>query len=199
MQIIESFIVDKDIFLKVVIPDFNEKINYFYESTPEINRFDEVTVTLKEADRVIVLYKNTIDDAFFRLRNFLRKVLEEKTIIPDKSFIGLVGRYHNIDAYRHWKYDEGGETLSPDALEYLDFLLYSSDEAITWFYSDGSVIYIEVGYTFPLVYSSDALADDPQFEKFLHNYKSLFFTSLSFNTAREWLEKCNKIVAPFEF
>jgi hypothetical protein len=198
MNILEKFVINDQTLLEITIPALENKINYFYDVTPQLNRFDEVTVTLKMPTGSIILYQNTVDDAFFRLRSFLNKIVSGKKVIPHKKFIGSVGRYHTIDEYRHWKYEEGGESLSADALEYLDFLLYTSGQSQAWLYSDGHIIYFEVGYAFPLLSSADAPPDDQLFEKFLGSYKPLFFDSISFEQAREWLEKCNMHLIPFE-
>jgi len=194
MKILEKFIINENVWIEVVIPSDDKKINYFYEPTAKLHQFDEASAILRNNKKKLLLYKNTVDEIFFKLRYFLNKVIKKEFIITDEQFIGKIDVYYNIDKYRQWKNDEGGETLSPDALEYLDYFLYSSDESQTWLYSDGKVIYMEVGYSVPCLFSSDMDYSDKDFELFLKNYKNLFFEHISFDTALEWIALCTKML-----
>ena len=40
-----NFVLDKDSKINMVIPDLPQKINYYYEPTEQLNKFDEAIVT----------------------------------------------------------------------------------------------------------------------------------------------------------
>lgn len=194
MKILESFMINHNSWIEIVVPSFEEKINYFYKPSHVLHQFDEVTVQLHHDQKIIFLCKNTVDEVFFRLKIFLNKIICRERVL-ERAFIGIVGITYNNDKYSQWKNElDKGVFHHHDVLEYLDYQLYSSEIAETWLYGYKENIYIEVGYSIPCLFSTEISYTDQDFEKFIKTYKPYFFDTISFQKAQSWINQCEKIL-----
>jgi hypothetical protein len=193
MQVIESFIVDKDIFLKVVIPDFNEKINYFYEPTDKLNKFDEASVILSmnEANTTIVV--DALQDIMCSFCYYLKKTLNDELPLPVQVPLGALNDFYNRERYQdRWQDEDFPSALTLDCPQ---FWLWSTAGLLqSWMYNYDGKIYLEIGASYPNLYDEDAQRDDKKFEEYMDHYKPLLFVEVPHDVARAWLEKGEKIM-----
>lgn len=195
MKILEKFIINKDVWIEVILPSECEKINYFYEPTLKLHKFDEATVYLKREENSTIIARDAIQEIVAPLWKSLYNSLHGKNLLSEGSFVGKVGWLFNKDAYAlHCVSDE--EIISyEDTLDYSSYWLWSSTFDIeTWMYTHNNKIYIEIAPIYDQLYLENFKRDDEAFEAYISNYKPLLCTEVSYDEAERWLKKCEDLI-----
>jgi len=195
MTTLLQLIFDKYASIGIKVPNITEKVNYFYEPTEKLHKFDEVTVYLNQGNVSTLIARDVVQDIIVSLWESLYKSLHFKRELPLQIVEGKVGYCHNKDTYMlHCTADDEIKNYK-EKYNCSLYNVWSSNLKIeTWMYSKKGTIYLEISPTYPLFYSEDFVQDDTVFEKYLASYKPLFFVEISHDQAEEWLKKSEKII-----
>ena len=74
-----NFVLDKDKKITIQIPDLPNKVNYYYEPTEKIHKFDEGTVSFVDKDFNIETTTNSLDAVSDR--DFIIEIISALSII----------------------------------------------------------------------------------------------------------------------
>lgn len=191
MNIIERFDITKNDVLEIVIPDFKDKYNYYYEPTELLNKFDVVSVILKSNERDFVVMNEIIQDIACSFRYHLKKTLNNQSPLPANIPLGGLNLLYSKDDYKNYWQDEALSCVF--TIDYQQYWLWSSAGKMqSWMYNRDGKLYLEIGEIYAV--SSYDERNDQEFEKYIDDYKPLLFTEISRSQAQEWLEKCERII-----
>ncbi len=163
--------------ITINIPDFKNKINYFYKPQEKLHRFDEAIVIYEYIQKKIILEKEAVKEVLNGLKTSLKWALNNNLYLPDSVNVGEVGRNCNIDRY-----------TSNNINNYCNYALFCEQKVQTWIYNDQfGEIYLEISPRCPLVYREYEEGDEfSTFEDFMKNYKPYAFFHIDRKTAQQW-------------
>lgn len=195
MRVLEKFFINHSSWLEIAIAEFGSNEDVTRPSSLQVYRYDIATVTLHTEQQKILLCQKTVEFVFFKLNDFLWKLLKKENILPRKSYKGLLGKYHIIDEYKWLKYEKN----MPKALNYLHYLLYAHNNIDTWIYCDKKHIYLEVGRALFAQFDPNDLPNDPLVKEYINSYTPLQFIVFPYIREQlcEWLDKCRTIMELF--
>jgi len=185
MNKIEFFEIDQNTYIEILIPDFEKKVNYYYEPIQSLHMFDEVSVVLKQGKREYLLLSDIINEIIVTFKNSLQYALINKLLLPDVLAIGKIGYQYNIDTHNE----------NHDLVDYSNFWLWSGKTIQTWIYNKNSKIYLEIAPSYPWLYREPEKDDSYiTFEDFEKSYKPILVQEISRETTEKWLDKFNNIL-----
>lgn len=190
-----EFIMRDTSSITIAVSEFPDKINYFYEPTLKLHKFDEAAVLLKREENSTIIARDAIQEIVAPLWKSLYNSLHGKNLLSDGSFVGKVGWLFNKDAYAlHCVTDE--EIISyEDTLDYSSYWLWSSTFDIeTWMYTHNNKIYIEIAPIYGQLYLENFKRDDEAFQAYISNYKPLLCTEIAYDQAKQWLKECEDLI-----
>jgi len=149
----------------------------------------------------ILLSKSTIYHDMLDLTSSLKKALAQE-FFPDCSITKDFGHLHN--EYLYNSINPSIHTLEHDTDDwpgYTNLVWSSTAHFDTWIYNaaDGSIIF-EVTPVYPYLFSEpEEEPDYIPYAEWIKTYKPYFITTLSKETALEWIEQADKIIWMVEF
>lgn len=168
------------------------------EPLNEIHCCSDALITFHENNQILKLENNTLTFSLPTLTYLLTKAINNKLPLH-KSVEGKIGYQYAQDVF--FAYDKN--TLEPLGLVFdknndwigRKYLLWSYDFAV-WMYNDK---YGNIKLEITSVYKGGYF--DPEdsngveaYEQFLKNYKSYLTTTISRETAQQWLDQANDIL-----
>ncbi len=170
--------------IALCMPNYKDKVNYFYEPKEALHKFDETTVIYENKDKKIILEQEAIKETLSGLKKGLKWILDKKLIIPDSVNIGEVGKAENIESYRN---NQTGDYKN-ESMKYSNCTFFSGKDIQTYIYNDHfGEIYLEISPSCPLLYREYEEGDEfATFEDFMKNYKKYAFFHIDKKTALEW-------------
>jgi hypothetical protein len=191
MNIVEQFDIAKNNVLEIVIPDFKDKYNYYYEPTQFLNKFDEVSVVLRLDDKECVIMTEIIQDIACALRSRLKNALQNKAILPPHIALGELNLFYSREDYKNYWQDEN--LPYECTVDYQQFWLWStSGKTQSWMYNHDGKIYLEIGEIYKNPDNDER--DDRLFAAYIKNYKPLFIGEIKYDVACEWLHKSERLI-----
>jgi len=190
MNLVGKFQINQGAFIEILIPDTEDKFNYYYEPNNALHMFDEVTVILKKGNAEITLEIDHINEIVQSLRKSLQLTLANECQLPEQITLGELGICYNknVSARTH------------NQIDYHRFWLFSLPKGPqTWLYSQDKKIYLEIVPSYPWLYSD--LEEEQKkegfipFDEFMKTYKPIFVGEISQETAQHWIMQCDKILA----
>ena len=148
-----------------------------------------------------VISKTTIYHDMLHLLNLLKKALNQELFL-DRYTKNNIGYLHNEYLYNSVNYLTYN---NDDDWKGYDYNLWSARNKLisldSWIYNevDGSIIF-EVTPVYPYLFSEpEEEPDYIPYEEWIKTYKPYFITTLSRETALEWIEQADKIIRMVEF
>lgn len=189
MNIIAELFVESGIYFTIEVPDFSKKLNPYYEPTPKLHKFDEVSVSLTIDNASHLVMHDIIQVIVCPLYHFLKRSMAHKIPLPSSVTPGTLGSLYNRNYYdNYWKNNTG---KSSAIIDYKQFWLWSAHNLMqSWMYNHNNKIYLEIGEAYSLLPQKN----DKAFEEHMSQYKPLLFVEIPQNIAEEWLQKCEKIM-----
>jgi hypothetical protein len=188
MNLIENFEITKNTSIEILIPNAQDKFNYYYEATEKLNVFDQLTVLLKQNNEATILAEDMVDITITIYNNMLEKALQNQVILPEGIDLGQIGRSYNLDIMYEIS----------DAIDYSLFSVWSHKNSRTWLYNNNNKMYLEVSPLYPWLYSDLEEAqkekDFISFDEFMKTYKPIFFGEIPRASAEHWVRQCDKIL-----
>lgn len=186
MNIVQKFKIDIFNSIKILIPNFKDKFNYYYQPTKKLHMFDEVTVVFEEKGKQINLIVDNVNIILHKFKEGLECTLNNQILLPDNIKIGELGKYFNI-------YTDNEEF---NKINYSLFWLWSGIDVQTWLYNKNNKIYLEISPTYPWLFSDETEEEGYiTFDEFMKTYKPITVEEINHATARQWLDQCNDILA----
>lgn len=179
-----NFDLSSDKKIRVTVPDWPDKINYYYEPTKKLHKFDEATVAYIESEINIELTKDIIDVIMCRFYESLKKAVNADTLLPHFIRPGDLGYVLN---------------RALNGLEEIDISPYwlwsSSKNMQVLLYNSSNKIYLEVVPSYPWTFL-DPLPGDHymSFEEFMKNYQPYVVEIIPMEIAIQWKDQCNRLL-----
>lgn len=185
MNIINIFKINDKKSLKILIPDFKNKFNYYYKQTKKLHMFDEVTVALTIKNKQYILKVDVLDFVTHKFKNLLYKTLNNPIQLPDNIEIGNLGFYYNAEYYNE----------NYDNINFSNFWLWSGQNIQTWLYNKNNKIYLEISPSYPWLFSDEKEEKGyVTFDEFMKTYKPVALEEIDRAIAQEWLKQCDEIL-----
>jgi|GEM_PF-4787059 len=192
MKIIQEFPITSDIGLQIVIPDVQDKFNYYYEPTEVLHKFDEVSVILTLHGESYTVITDIVQVIICNLYHSLKRTLLHKNALPFCIPIGSLNVAFSDDYYRNYWREEG--LPRKDIVDYHQFWLWSTpNDMQSWMYNRDDAIYLEIGKMY-IIPEDQEQPNDDEFQNYMAHYKPLLCAKISHEIAHDWLEKCKKII-----
>ncbi len=170
--------------LKVLIPDFINKENYYYKPVKELHMFDIVTVKYQTNKISKKLEEDAVSEVFTVLLNELQLLLQNKQCLPDNIQAGKLGYQYNIDTNN-----------DNDGINYSVFWLWSFQSMHSWLYNKNNKMYLELAKPYPWHYIEPEENEKViSFKEFMQGYKPLAVYELSKDTVKEWINQADSIL-----
>ncbi len=184
MNIIASFKIDKDDSIEVLIPNFIDKENYYYQPVQELHMFDIVTVEYRTKTASIILKKDSVSEIFICLRNTLELLAKRNLNLPKNFNQQSIGYQWNIDTDK-----------DNFEIDYSHYWLFSTRGIQTWVYNKNKKIYLEISPSYRWHYV-EPLENEKvvSFSKFMEKYKPLAVYELTEETIKKWAETADYIL-----
>lgn len=185
MNVVQEFKINQDDSIKILIPDIEDKYNYYYEPTEKLHVFDQLAVVFQHKDNSIELAKDTMDSIFVTFEFALEKVLSGNNNLPEKYNAGDIGRIYNIDI----------ETENENYFDSAEFSLWGNKDNSVWLYRKNNTIYLEISPKYPWLYwDPEEPTPTLSFQDFMKSYKPIALFEIDNNTIRTWLQQCSNIM-----
>lgn len=174
-----NFFLDQEKRFSVVVPDLSSKINYYYEPTNELHRFDEAMVAFINKSEVIYLKKDVIDEILCNLYRCLKLVLHHDLALPKNVKVGGLG--YALNEYLN----------DLDSRDDFPYWLWSSNmHTETLLYNFENKIYFEIVPVYPWTFLEPVEGDGYiTFDDFMKKYKPHAVEIIPINTAIQWFEQ----------
>jgi hypothetical protein len=192
MKIVQKFPITSVISLQILVPEVQDKFNYYYEPTDALHKFDECSVILILHGESYTVITEIIQDIVCSLCFYLKNALKNKIILPPQIALGSLTAVYNRDYYRSYWLEEG--LPGKEIIDYHQFWLWSTPNNMqSWIYNRDDAIYLEIGKTY-IIPEDQEQPNDADFQNYMAHYKPLLCTKISHKIAHDWLEKCKKII-----
>lgn len=179
-----NFVLDKDKKITIQIPDLPNKVNYYYEPTEKIHKFDEGTVSFVDKDFNIELKKEILNEIVCPFYALLKKALHNELQLPDITKIGHAG--YALNSMLHNKQD--------DSIP-LYWLWAGSEHRSTLLYNANNTIYLEIVPLYPWLYRDKKPSDNYiSFDEFMKTYKPYVVETIPIDIAKQWLKQCEELL-----
>ncbi len=192
MNVIEIFKIDENILIEILVPNLEDKSNYYYRTSEKLHKFDVVTVLLKINGVEIVLSIDAINEVLMLLSGSLELALNNKIILPMNIKIGGLGSVFNINTHY--------ERL--DSINFSQFWLWSGRGMQSWLYNRGGKLYLEIAPSYPWLYADpteeEKLDAYITFDQFMKEYKPILVIEIDRSIAQKWLDSCRRILDNLE-
>jgi len=192
MNVIQSFKIDENVFIEILVPSPEDKSNYFYRTSEKLHKFDVVTVSLKINGTETVLSIDAINEILAPLSGDLELALNNKIILPTNIKIGDLGSVFNINTYHE----------SLDSINFSQFWLWSSRGVQSWLYNRDGKLYLEIAPSYPWLYvdptEEEKLDAYIPFDQFMKTYKPILVVEIDRSIAQKWLNSCRRILDDLE-
>lgn len=184
----ELKINDKNSLMFFIPSDVEDKLNYLFYPTENVNLFDEITVVLKTDETAIELTQNSIDLTIGLLYRNLREISE----LPSLYKVGDIARIYNLDIC----------TEKEDFFDNSWIAAWSNQNTITHLYSQGDKVYLDISPMYPWIYEhreeSIKAEDFLPFEDYIRDYKPIKIYELSQETIDQWFIQCSQFLKHVE-
>lgn len=160
-----------------------DKINYYYEPTEALHKFDEVTACFINKDDEVELIQDVLNEVlgsfFVALKNALsNSVPPLKDMRPGD--VGVLSNYAFHDAYTGY-----ASSVNVWCVKHVE----------TFIYSLNNKIYLEIAPLYPWHNQDPAEGDNfISFLDYMRDYKSLFVAEVPRDVAQQWLQQSEKIL-----
>lgn len=185
MNIINTFKINKEKSLELLVPSLENKFNYSYEPMEKLHKFDKVAVIFKENEEIEI----SSDMVYLVLETFkltLIDALNNKITIPKEINVGEMGYYHNLDHKKQY---------SERFLDSSSYSIWAKKNIQTWMYNKNNKIYLEIFPEYPWFYDEPLESNRYiPFDEFIKTYKAIAIEEIDYTTAQKWLEQCNAIL-----
>lgn len=170
--------------LKVLVPDFEYKENYYYKPVKELQMFDVVTVEYQTNKTGLILKKDHVNEVFTGIRNNLEALLKGELALQKNIRLGMLGYQWNIDTDKD-NFD----------VDYFVYWLFSYRGVQTWIYNKDSKMYLEISPSYPW-HSIEPSENEKvvSFEKFMQQYKPQAVYELTEKTVQKWIHEADLIL-----
>jgi hypothetical protein len=193
-KILTTFTITKHKKIELFFPDIANKINYFYNPTKNLHKFDEIMISLQDNNISLKLYKNTLDGALLSLHGQLKRSRTKLIDLPSTIEVGQM-------VYALNESDKENPDDEYKNVNFSNFWVWSSNKGPqTFMYTSNGDLYLEIGQIYPWLYS-DPEPNDPHYisyENFIKNYKPILVHEISPETVDQWLEQCNALLKEIE-
>lgn len=168
----------------IVVPDFVDKINYYYEPTEEVHKFDEVKVCFFNLENKVELCEDVLNEVLGAFYTAMQNALSGSIKLPHDIKPGDVGRLSNY-AFRG-VYDDYSSSV----------LVWCSQKKVqTFIYRLEDRVYLEISPIYPWHFE-DPLPDEKyiSFDEFMKEYKPYFVIEISQSVMQLWVEQAEIIL-----
>lgn len=187
MKLISELIINKTDLIKILVPKFEYKYNYFYKPTESLHICDQITIVFQKGDTQIELAKNMLDILFEVFKETLNKVINNQLILPKEYEVGKVGYAFNI-CVENENENDGCFYSIPSAF-------CNNETTKTWLYNKDNKIYLEISPLYPWLYREPRSCEKyVSFEEYIKTYSPFAVYEISSKKTIEWLAQCNLIV-----
>lgn len=184
MNLIKEFKINQYSSIKILIPDLQDKFNYYYKPIKKLHMFDEVTVVFENGTQQTNLIMDNANIVLHNFKEALEYSLNNKIVLPDFIKTGNLGFYYNIDMYNE----------QPESVDYSYFWLWSIRGVQSWIYNQNNKIYLEIGFSYPWLFVEPKQSDHYiSFDEFMNEYKPIIIEEIDRDIVEKWLEQCNEI------
>jgi hypothetical protein len=163
----------------------------------------EETIVLYHSNHEIIISDRTIYHDMSDLAAILKKALQ-KDLLPHPSITEDIGYLYN-----HYHYHNDNDNFTMHAfptgvIEWIGYLYHMWESSLnfdSWIYNspDGSIIF-EITPFYPYMYCEPEEEENYiPFEEWIKTYKPYFITTLSQETALQWLAQAERIIKIVEF
>lgn len=185
MNVVQEFKINKNDSFKIVVPNIEDKYNYFYEPTEQLHVFDQVTVLLQQNDTSIEIAKDAMDTIVVDFEFTLEKIHSEKNNLPERCGVGDLGRIYNV----------GVNADSDDKFDITQCSVWSNPKSSTWIYRKNNQIYLEISPKYPWLYEDSEPSEEYiTLQDFMSTYKLIALYEIDTKTIYQWLAQCGKII-----
>ncbi len=188
MAVIGIFTVDSNKSIEIVLPDLNDKVNYYYKTSATLHIFDAVMAVLKINGIEVLLCTDTVNEVLMSFSGSLEQLLHSNMVLPDNIDIGNLGSVFNINIHNK----------NFDAVNFSQFWLWPSPAMQSWLYSKNGKLYLEVAPSYLWLYveptQKEKVGAYISFEQCMQTYKPVLVTEIDRSLAQKWFADCTRIL-----
>ncbi len=182
MQTLMDLEIDDNQSIKICVEDYENKINLYQEPTPEIHKFDEVSIFYKCGNKRYRLFFDILQEAFCSLKSALSEALEGKLMLKEGLIVGNVGKAYN-KLLMEEKVDEACEFLAS---------VWLFKDVHTFIYNDKKGAYIEISRR--LFDIDNDVDEDVISSLILTDYQPIALIPLERSKMMTWYEQCKTLM-----
>lgn len=172
-----NFFLEKEKEFRIAVPDLPNKVNYYYEPTGELHRFDEAMVSFIDKDcGAINLKKDIIDEILCNLYRSLKSALNYDLALPSNVKVGCLG--YLLNQYLN----------DLNSLDVFPYWMWSSNMNIaTLLYNFEDKVYLEIVPIYPWTFLEPVEGDGYiTLEEFMKHYKPYVVETIAMDIAMQW-------------
>ena len=182
-----ELIINKTDSIKILIPKFEDKYNYFYKPVKSLHMCDQITIAFQQADKQTELAKNMFAILFEAFQEVLTNVVNNQLVLPKEYEVGKVGYAFNICVEN--------ENGSDNCFYSIPSAFCNNESTKTWLYNKNNKFYLEISPLYPWLYRDPSSHEEYfSFQEYIKTYTPLAVYEISSDKAREWLAQCNTIL-----
>lgn len=171
--------------IAIYVPNTKKKINYYYEPTKKLHKFDEVLVIYLKGKNETLLMRDVIQEILTRLSGDATRALANQLQIPLSAIDprGL-GAQYNIDMYKKKR-----------TLPYSDYAVFFADDTQTWIYNLNNKIFFEISPVYRWLHIEPESIDTfISFEDFMRGYKAYQIFEVDRKDIEKLKKKCDLLI-----
>ncbi len=183
------FTMDNNCYFDVLIPEFPDKDNYFYQPTEKLHMFDLVTLIYRNNEKKWVIQEDNVEEIILSSHWASIRALEGTRVLPDHIPLGHVSLHSSFDVqYETSKFNDS------------NLYLWSSASSIqTWLYTRANKIYLEVSCTYPWSFvDPEPFENYFSFDEYVANYKPIAVHEINKETADQWIKQADALLKCME-
>jgi len=189
MNIIKRFEINKNNTIEILVPELENKFNYYYKPSEKLHKFDEVTAMLIQKNKKFTLKVDAVQVVIEEFKNMLIMALNNQISLPKGVVIGKLGALFNSNTYED----------DLDSIDFGNFWLWSGPAVQTWLYNRDNKIYLEIAPSYPWLYVEPEKTEEYiSFDQFMKTYKPILVTELDKNLVKKWIKECHGILENLE-